>query len=561
MHPSNRSASLLSLFVDRVGRDGPQPALAIKRQGDYHWLTWGDLAAAVRQMAGRFRALGLEPGDRLVLVSENRYEWILCELAVHLARGVHVAVHCSLSGVQIAHQIRDSGARVVIVSGLEQARKLESVVSEQAAGGLPTGLRIASFDAVESVKDGVQINGVSVVPLSEVTPTDLVWPPAAGDEPSSEDLATILYTSGTTGEPKGVMLSHGNLVSNALACLEAFRFPPDYVRLCWLPLSHIYARTSDMYVWIAGSDRMALAESRETVLADCAAVQPTFINGVPYFYEKVARYLQDAGRADEPGALVGLLGGRMRLCCAGGAALPNHVAEFFARQGLLLVQGYGLTETSPVISTGTPEAHRLGTVGRPIPGVEVRIAADGEILCRGPNVMLGYWNKPEATAEVLNQGWFHTGDLGSLEDGYLRITGRKKELIVTAAGKNVAPTLLEGLLVEDPLIAQAVVVGDARNYLAALIVPDSANLRAEILRRQIPVDSPALAQPAVHALYRECIERRLADLSRNEQVRAFALLDRGFTVEAGELTPTLKIKRNIVHQHFAAEIEALYRSC
>jgi long-chain acyl-CoA synthetase len=270
--------------------------------------------------------------------------------------------------------------------------------------------------------------------------------------------------------------------------------------------------------------------------------------------------LQDQGRGDEPGALQSLLGGRIRLCCAGGAALPNHVAEFFAHQGVLLVQGYGLTETSPVISTGTPDAHRLGTVGRPVPGVEVRIADDGEILCRGPNVMPGYWNKPQATAEALVDGWFHTGDLGALEDGFLRITGRKKELIVTAAGKNIAPTLLEGLLSEDPLVSQAFVVGDGQSYLAALIVPDRDHLRAEIIRRQIPVTAPAeaLAHPQVRALYQECIERRLAVVSYHEQVRAFALLDRGFTLEAGELTPTLKLRRGVVQEHFADKIAGLY---
>ncbi len=241
--------------------------------------------------------------------------------------------------------------------------------------------------------------------------------------------------------------------------------------------------------------------------------------------------------------------------------MSDHVAQFFEHQGVMLVQGYGLTETSPVITTGTPDAHRLGTVGRLIPRVEVRIAADGEILCRGPNVMRGYWNKPQATADVLEDGWFHTGDLGQLEDGFLRITGRKKELIVTAAGKNISPTFLEALLAEDPLVAQAIVIGDARNYLAALIVPDPDRLRAEIARHQIPVSSAAeaLAHPQVRALYQECIERRLAGVSYHEQVRAFALLDRGFSVEAGELTPTLKLRRGVVQEHFAAKIADLYR--
>jgi long-chain acyl-CoA synthetase len=472
-------------------------------------------------------------------------------LAVHALGGIHVAVHCSLSGPQIAYQIRDSGAQLAIVSGSDQARKLAAAAAE-----LPPDLAIYSLDPPA----GVAIAGSPVLPLADASADAAFNPLEHSPQTTADDLATILYTSGTTGEPKGVMLTHGNLVSNALACLETFCHPADELRLCWLPLSHIYARTSDLYIWIASGTRMALAESRDTILADCAAVHPTFINGVPYFYQKVARYLQDAGRAGEPGALAGLLGGRIRVCCAGGAALPNPVNEFFDHQGVMLVQGYGLTETSPVITTGTPAAHRLGTVGRTIPGVEVRIADDGEILCRGPNVMRGYWNKPQATADVLVDGWFHTGDLGEVDDGFLRITGRKKELIVTAAGKNIAPTFLESLLAEDPLVAQALVVGDGRNYLAALIVPDAEKLRAEIARRQIRVASAteALCCPHVRAIYQECIERRLAGVSYHEQVRAFALLDRGFTVEAGELTPTLKLRRGVVQEHFAEKIAGLY---
>ena len=555
MSRSESSPTLISLLSDRASSARPQPALAVKRAGQYQWLSWHAVAADVRATAARLQTLGIRRGDRVVQVAENRYEWIVLDLAVHAVGGVHVAVHASLAAGQIAWQIHDSGARLAIVSGPEQAGKLAAVAAE-----LPGDLQIASFDPTDCSSAAATAALGEIPRLSDITPAPDFDPLAALDQTTAADLATILYTSGTTGEPKGVMLTHGNLASNALACLATFQCPPDELRLCWLPLSHIYARTSDLYIWIASGTRMALAESRETLLADCAAVHPTFINGVPYFYEKLARYLVQQGRADEPGALCSLLGGQIRLCCAGGAALPDHVAELFDRQGVLLVQGYGLTESSPVITTGTPEAHRLGTVGRPIPGVEVRIADDGEILCRGPNVMCGYWNKPQATAEVLQDGWLHTGDLGRLEDGYLRITGRKKELIVTAAGKNIAPTLLEALLAEDPLVAQAVVVGDARNYLAALIVPNPDGLRAEIVRRQIPVTSPAeaLAHPQVRALYQQCIERRLAGLSYYEQVRAFALLDRGFSVENGELTPTLKLRRGVVQEHFAATIASLY---
>lgn len=307
------------------------------------------------------------------------------------------------------------------------------------------------------------------------------------------DLATILYTSGTTGEPKGAMLSHGNLASNALASLEAYGIESGDLKMCWLPLSHIFARTADLYTWIGGDHVMALAESRDTLIADCEVMHPTMMNGVPYFYDKVCRRLREQGRADEPGALQRLLGGRMRQCCSGGAALADHVAQFFQQRGVPLVQGYGLTESSPVITVGNAAANRIGTVGRPIPGVEVRIAEDGEILTRGPHVMLGYWKRPADTAEVIRHGWLYTGDLGSLEDGFLRITGRKKEILVTAGGKNIVPSQLEALLAEDALISQSMIVGDGRNYLAALIVPDRDALRHEILERRLSIASAAEA--------------------------------------------------------------------
>jgi long-chain acyl-CoA synthetase len=273
------------------------------------------------------------------------------------------------------------------------------------------------------------------------------------------------------------------------------------------------------------------------------------------------RLLVDQQRADEPGSLPEMLGGRVRFCCSGGAALPDHVARFYNERGVTLVQGYGLTETSPVVTLSTPEMNKVGCVGRTVEGVEVRIAADGEILTRGPHVMLGYWRKPEATAAVLRDGWFYTGDVGEIDaDGFLRITGRKKELIVTAAGKNIAPVQLESLLGEDPLVHQAMVIGDGRNYLVALIVPGPDALKFEIMTRGIPVTNAAeaLAHPAVRQLYTERIAQRLAGVSHYEQVQKFALLDRPFTIESGELTPTLKLRREVIAAHFADEIRRMY---
>jgi long-chain acyl-CoA synthetase len=283
---------------------------------------------------------------------------------------------------------------------------------------------------------------------------------------------------------------------------------------------------------------------------------------VPHFYDRVHRGLRDKGLADTPGALQLVLGGAIRACCGGGAALPEHLFDYFHGHGVPLLQGYGLTESSPVISVSSRRAFRRGASGQPVPGVEVRIADDGEILTRGPHVMTGYYENPAATAEVLQDGWLLTGDLGRLdEDNFLYITGRKKEILVTLGGKNIAPVYLESLLTEDPLIVQALVVGDGRPCLAALVVPNFDLLDAEIAARGIAplARDEALAHPEVRSLVHERIRWRLKDVAAYEQVQQVAILPRGFTIEQGEMTAKLSLRRKVIEQHFAAEIESLYR--
>ena len=554
MHDETRD-TIVAIFSRRVAADGDKPALHFRKGGNFTSLSWNELASQVRRTAAALAKLGVKPGDRVILASENRYEWIILDLAIHLTRGIHVAVHATLTGPQIAWQIDNSGAKLVVVSGPEQAKKLAA-----AAGQLPKDLKFVSFDPCTEEIAGQPIEQLSKLVAEASEDDGKKLEQKALEETKPEDLVTILYTSGTTGEPKGVMLCHRNLASNCHAMSAAFTVEPGDVRLNWLPLSHIFARTADYYAWISAGGELALSESRDTIIPDCQAVKPHFLNGVPYFFDKVMRTLQEKGVADKRGALLALLGGRMKMCSAGGAALADHVNEFWIKSGIMLVQGYGLTESSPVITTGTQEEHRVGTVGKPIKGVEVKIAEDGEILTRGPHVMVGYWNKPEDTAETIRDGWLHTGDLGSLEDGFLKITGRKKELIVTAGGKNIAPSYIEALLTEDPLIAQAVVVGDAKNYLTALIVPDPDVLTGEIIKRGIPVTSPeqALAHADVKALYEDAIKKRLAEVSHSEQVQKFTLLSRGFTPESGELTFKLSLKRDVVMKNFAKEIAAMY---
>jgi long-chain acyl-CoA synthetase len=554
--------TIVALFCARVAESGERQAIRFRREGGWQTRSWNEIAGDVRRRAAALAQLGVAACDRVVQVSPNRYEWIVADLAIQLARAVHVPVHASLAGPQIAYQIADSGARAVLLSGPDQAAKLSAHLAAGGQAAFSPNLKFAGYDACPHSLGRYPIASLGELLSRADDAAGREFEAAALAHVRPDDLATILYTSGTTGEPKGVMLCQRNLASNALGTLEAFGQHADDLRLGWLPLSHIFARTCDLYTWIAGGCELALAESNEAVVGHCRELHPTLISGVPYFYEKVQRFLVDKGLADVPGALAQAFGGRLRAACSGGAPLPDHVANFYNERGVFLAQGYGLTESSPVITAGVPGAMKIGTAGRPIPGVEVKISSDGEILTRGPHVMLGYWNKPQDTAEVLRDGWLATGDLGEIDaDGFLKITGRKKEIIVTSAGKNVAPAHLEALLTADPLIAQAVVVGDGRNYLAALIVPNLEALRAELERRQIAISSPAEAcsHPDVLSLYQARIDERLAGVSHYEQVRKFVLLDRPLSAERGEMTLTLKLRRQAIQEIFSEAIEKLYR--
>lgn len=554
-------ATIVRLFADRVAQDAHRPAIRFRRGADWQALCWGEVADDVRRMAAVLAALGGSPGDRVAQFSPNRYEWIMADLAIQAARAVHVPIHASLAAAQVAYQVADCGARIVLVAGPDQATNLSQ--HHRAHGDQwPPDVKLISYDPCPQNDDA---NVVCVRDLllhaDDAAAQRLL--PEARELVTPDDLATILYTSGTTGEPKGVMLSQRNLASNALGTLAAFGQQADDLRLAWLPMSHIFARTCDVYTWLAGGGELALAESPEAVIGNASELHPTLINGVPYFFEKVQRYLVDHGLSDQSGVLAAAFGGRLRAACSGGAPLPDHVAKFYNDRGVFLGQGYGLTESSPVISAATPSAMTIGTAGRPIPGVEVKIAADGEILTRGPHVMMGYWNKPQATAEVLHDGWLSTGDLGQIEaDGFLKITGRKKELIVTSAGKNIAPAYLESLLKSDPLIEQAVVIGDRRNYLVALIVPNRDALAAHWRERggELPSPVDTALDPDVLALYRERIDAALSGVSYYEQIRKFALLDRPLSPDRGELTLTLKLRRDSIQKNFAEIIERLYAS-
>ena len=529
------------MWARRADVDDDRTALHLKRNGQYKSLTWSEILADVFRYVTTFEKLGVRPGDRIAQFSENRYEWILTDAAIQILQAVHVPIHAPLTGEQVVAQIRDCGASLAIVSTSEQMAKVAS-----SAEMLDQGVTFVMFDG-DAEFDSQSLHGCACHGLSDVLVND---PDRAQtlfrdclENLSPDSLATILYTSGTTGEPKGVMLNQKNLVTNSLATREAIGTRRDALRLGFLPLSHIFARTCDLYTWIAAGSELALAESRETVVQNCQEIKPTIVNGVPYFFELIRRAIANNPDADKS-ALRNLLGGRINVCCSGGAALPDHLFDFFQENDVPLLQGYGLTESSPVITVNSEEVFRRGAVGKPIPDVEITIADDGEVLSRGPHIMVGYWQKPDATDEVVRDGWLYTGDLGRIdEDGFLYITGRKKELIVTAAGKNIAPVLLESLLTEDPAIAQALVIGDDRSFLTALIVPDAG-----------AIGEGKSAETAVGS----AIASRLSSVSHHEQVRKFTLIATPFSIERGEMTPKLSLRRKVIEEHYAAEIASMY---
>ncbi len=530
--PAVAPETIPELFAATAASRPDQHALGLIYDGVLIWVTWREIQGFVAAYQRAFSELGVGAGARVAQVSPNAWEWVLTDLALMGLGAIHVPIHASLAASQAAGLIEHSGASLAVVADVQLADRLRP--------DLPAGVPI-------------------------LVHRDLPQDPsndAPASLPGADDVATILYTSGTTGPPLGVMLTHRNLATNAVATTEAAAPGADEIRLCLLPLSHIYARTCDLYCWLVHGGRLVLAESRETIFRDCQIAAPTAINAVPYFYQKVVDRLREAGGAMDEDRLRGALGGAVRRCYCGGAALPPEVDRFFAERGLPILCGYGLTEAAPVITATTPGDYRSGTVGTPLAGVEVRLADDGEVLARGPNIMRGYWQDESATARAVRDGWLFTGDLGQWDPaGHLRIVGRKKEMIVLATGKKVAPTRVEERLAGSPWIEQACVVGDGRKCLAALIVPHGEALRREIKRRRLWVWSRrrAVSHPQVVALYREEIDRCLRDLAEFEQVGAFLLLDRAFSQEHGEVTPKLSLCRTVIEMRFADEIESLYR--
>jgi long-chain acyl-CoA synthetase len=526
MNVATNPQTIAAFFARTTAARADEPALGFIRGGELQWRMWREVADNAATLVAAIQAGGIVPGDRVAHVSENRYEWIITDLAMHLAGAVHVPIHVTLSAKQIAEQIIDCGAKLVFASSREMAAKFADRMDDR--------VPILIHDDFQSL-----------VNKSSARYADKPQAASGGDE-----LATILYTSGTTGRPRGVMLSHRNLATNTAAVCEAHEVNTDHTLLCILPLSHIYARTCDLYTWVCRGSRLVLAESRETLRRDCELVRPSALNAVPFVFQRIMEGVRKNSAGDESAALRAAFGGRIEMLFSGGAPLAPDVETWYAEHGLPILAGYGMTEASPVVAVSMRQARRAGTVGQVLRGVEVRITDDGEILVRGPNVMLGYWRDEAATAAVIRDGWLHTGDLGELDDqGFLSICGRKKELIVLSTGKKVSPTRVEALLTASPLIEQAVVFGDGRCGLVALIVPTACGKAGN--------EESSTAYRASSETYKAEVCRCLAAAAHEEQVHKFVLIDRPFSIERGELTAKMSLNRTVIARNFAEEIAAL----
>lgn len=556
------------------------------------------LVEAVSRVALAWRGLGLERGQRVAILSENRPEWLITDYAVMAAGGVPVPVYTSLAPAQVLHILGNAGARGIVVSTRQMLEKILSIREQ-----LPDLEFVVLMEGEAAANAGVMgwrelVDRGSQLKLRD---PDAFTRLTRAAQPS--DLATIIYTSGTTGDPKGVMLTHDNFISNVKALQQRFNFTPADRALSFLPLSHVFERMADYLFLMAGVTIVHV--ELEDVAEALPAMRPTILVAVPRLYEKLRerieervaaasqvrqrmfRWARATGRRVFLEPLLGgpspslgdrlrmavadrlvlrkirsALGGRVRRPISGGAPLPREVLEYFATLGIFICEGYGLTETSPALTINHPDAIGPGTVGPPLPGVDLRIAEDGEILARGRGIMKGYYKDEEATARVIVDGWFHTGDIGELDaEGALRITDRKKDLIVTSGGKNVAPQVLEQAIVSTGKVSQAVVLGNGRKFISALLVPDPAAL--DEIRRSVGAGSlsreSALEHPAVVEAFSRIINEALKDFAPYERVKRFALLPREFTQEAGELTPTLKVKRRVVESKHRELIDSFYR--
>jgi long-chain acyl-CoA synthetase len=587
--------NLAALFFERAVEKGDRPFLWVKSGGRYKPISWREAAREVTALARGLKALGIARGERVALVSENCPQWTIADLAIMAAGGITVPAYTTNTVDDHRHILANSGARAVIVStnalalrvipAADQVTTIENIVTIE-----PLTAAQVSHAEIHSWQE--------VISLGATVPDDIAAGVAQIDR---DDTACLIYTSGTGGVPKGVMLSHANILANcrgAYRLLESIGFG-DEVFLCFLPLSHSYEHTAGMMFPISLGAEIYFAEGADTLATNLVEARPTIMTAVPRLYETLHQRLlraveRDGGlkaklfmrslelgrkRYDDPGSLNFLertnnavldllvrrkiarrFGGRLKAMVSGGAPLNPEIGKFFLALGVPLLQGYGQTEASPVVSANPPKRIKIDTVGPPLEGVEVKIAEDGEILVRGDCVMKGYWNDPEATARSIQQGWLHTGDVGGLDpDGYIQITDRKRDFIKNSGGDMVSPARIEGFLVLEPEIGQAMVFGDRRPYLVAVIVPSTEFLQGFARERNVEPDLNNLnGDPEMQKAIGAAVARVNAGLAQIERVRHFIIAHEAFSTANGQMTPTLKIKRHAIRQAYGEALLALY---
>jgi long-chain acyl-CoA synthetase len=587
------------LFTEAVEKYRNDPAFRIKKDGKWQMWTYGEARDKIELIAMGLRSLGIESGDRVGIQSENRPEWVWSDYAMAHFGIISAAIYPTLLPEQVKFIINDSGSSAVFVSTKEQAEKILKIKTD-----VPSLKYMIIFDSVTYADEWILTLDDLLLKGAEFKKGVNYTLEEIGEKRQKDEIWTLIYTSGTTGNPKGVMLTHFNIASNVQAIQSTVNFLDKKRWLSFLPLSHSLERAGSHFTFWLGSDTW-YAENILKVPENLQECKPHYLISVPRLYEKIyakvlegvrtakpakkkivnwamgvgkeasINYLQ---KAKKPSGMVGLkyklanklvfsklnkvFGGEFIFGISGGAPLPQAIGEFFASAGILILEGFGLTETTPVTNVNPIDNIKFGYVGTSIVDVEMKIAEDGEILFRGPNIMKGYWNNPDATAEVIEpDGWFHTGDIGIIdEEGFLKITDRKKNLIVTSGGKNIAPANIENKLVQSRYIDQIVVIGDRRNYLVAAVVPSREVIENTAKEGHFFTEDyeALLKDDRIKKLIEDDIDRLQTEFARYEQVKKIFLVPTAFTIEGGELTPSLKVKRKVVEQKYAKELEALY---
>ncbi|NVM04495.1 MAG: long-chain fatty acid--CoA ligase [Candidatus Helarchaeota archaeon] len=594
-----RYKNILKMFFDIVERNSDKTALLYKKSGRYVGINYNEFIEKAVNFASGLISAGIAKGDRVAMLSENRPEWAISDLGIIHSGALTVPIYTSISSKQIEYLLNASGAEFIVISNLKQLEKIQKIYQNLNSLKLVIilfeseekyDLKVKTFnDIIDSGKKNFTENKKRLDELSEQT--------------DSDDTFTIIYTSGTTGISKGVMLTHRNILSNAEAALKALPITDKDTFLSFLPLSHVLERMAGQFIPIYKGSSIAYAESLSTLKENMVEVKPTVIITVPRIFEKMYEVIKhniekkssliksvllwclysgvEYEKEKQKGKILlytkirrligdkliykklrGLTGGRLRFYICGGAHLNKDIGEFFDTTGIKIIEGYGLTETSPVITVNRLDEYRFGTVGKPLPGIDVKISKEGEILTRGPNVMKGYYNDEQSTKLAIDdEGWFHTGDLGFLDkDGFLTITDRKKNIIVISSGKNIAPQLIEELVLTSKYINQAVVIGHKKKFMSALIVPHFQNIKiyAELKKILYKSIDELIEHNEIYHLIKKEIENVSSNLSDFERIKKFTLLKSEFDIESEEITPTFKIKRNVIEKKYAEIINKMY---